>query len=181
MMTDRYTEENDICTICLEPWMSNNPRILQCRHVFCFGCIQQYYEANDSGLILSCPNCREEFDIDEMDNLSHYRERGPLREMLNQSVGQNLALSSAIQQRKNVTNVDDDTDDDTDIDMIYFYDPGEQRILLQMLESMFNEETDKGKLQLFKDMKENFEKVKIELKENCEKLKSRIKKICTIL
>ena len=48
------------CAICLEETVTN-PVVLDCNHVFCFGCIGRYhYEAEDTEGGSLCPLCRRE-------------------------------------------------------------------------------------------------------------------------
>ena len=51
------------CLICFEPFTS--PKMLQCGHTFCEGCLQRFYDANQETRLpyskkLCCPTCREE-------------------------------------------------------------------------------------------------------------------------
>ncbi|KAI0221556.1 hypothetical protein LSAT2_027126 [Lamellibrachia satsuma] len=51
------------CLICFEPFTS--PKMLQCGHTFCEGCLQSFYDANQETRLphskkLCCPTCREE-------------------------------------------------------------------------------------------------------------------------
>ena len=44
------------CSICLDPF--NDPKLLQCFHVFCKDCLEPLVLQNQHGLSLRCPNCR---------------------------------------------------------------------------------------------------------------------------
>ena len=51
-------EEQIQCPVCLDTFTS--PKLLQCHHVYCRGCLVKLVERDEQGqLVLSCPNCRK--------------------------------------------------------------------------------------------------------------------------
>ena len=49
------------CSICTNSF--SNPKILPCRHVFCSTCLESYSKSTASGDKITCPLCRNEFEI----------------------------------------------------------------------------------------------------------------------
>ena len=58
-------DQKETCTICLCPF--DDPRIIECAHVFCFPCLTQHIEHSrqDHGRSFKCPICRHEFQIQD--------------------------------------------------------------------------------------------------------------------
>ena len=51
-------EEQIQCPVCLDTFTS--PKLLQCHHVYCWGCLVKLVERDEQGqLVLSCPNCHK--------------------------------------------------------------------------------------------------------------------------
>ncbi|KAJ8032616.1 E3 ubiquitin-protein ligase TRIM56 [Holothuria leucospilota] len=49
------------CSICLQQF--KEPKLLPCLHRYCSNCLEQLIERNQSTNTLSCPECREDFEI----------------------------------------------------------------------------------------------------------------------
>ena len=44
------------CTICLNE--QHDPRLLSCRHIYCYKCLKDYHEKKNHGNALPCPQCK---------------------------------------------------------------------------------------------------------------------------
>ena len=45
------------CLICIDELQ--DPRLLSCRHIYCYKCLKDYHEKGNHGNALPCPQCRE--------------------------------------------------------------------------------------------------------------------------
>ena len=54
----KVEDELTTCSICLDTY--TNPKLLQCFHVYCQGCLARLVFQDQQGQpILACPNCRQ--------------------------------------------------------------------------------------------------------------------------
>ena len=70
------------CPICLNE--QQDPRILSCRHIYCYKCLKDYHEKGNHGNGLSCPQCREVTTLYQggVDNLPKFFFMNELREVV---------------------------------------------------------------------------------------------------
>ena len=59
----RRLENVTECAICADDF--DDARVLPCVHTFCLKCIQKWSQSKQTGEKVSCPMCREEFEIPE--------------------------------------------------------------------------------------------------------------------
>lgn len=67
MSSENYviSKESLLCSICCETFIDKDPRVLPClEHSFCFQCIKSYVSSASN---LTCPNCREPFELPDGD------------------------------------------------------------------------------------------------------------------
>jgi len=62
-VTIKRLENVTECAICVDDLI--DARVLPCVHTFCLKCIQKWSQNKASGEKVSCPICREEFEIPE--------------------------------------------------------------------------------------------------------------------
>ena len=70
------------CPICLSE--QQDPRILSCRHIYCYKCLKDYHEKGNHGNELPCPQCREETTLNQGDveNLPKFFFMNELKEVV---------------------------------------------------------------------------------------------------
>ena len=70
------------CPICLNELQ--DPRLLSCHHIYCYKCLEDYYEKGNYGNALPCPQCREVTTLYEgvMDNLPNVFFMNELKEVV---------------------------------------------------------------------------------------------------
>lgn len=60
-----FVKEDDFsCSICLNCWINNDPRILECKHTYCFNCLKKMTIENS---YLTCPLCQQQCLIENND------------------------------------------------------------------------------------------------------------------
>lgn len=111
------------CSICLDFWINNDPRILPCQHIFCYECLIQI-DIRDK---LVCPNCRYCVYLDSINELpkpliasnlvrrqSSIKKKKQLEEQSNVTEKpQNIDFCSEFLRSVNLENISD-TDDEFD-------------------------------------------------------------------
>ena len=70
------------CPICLNE--QQDPRILSCRHIYCYKCLKDYHEKGNHGNALTCPQCREVTTLYHggVDNLPKFFFMNELKEVV---------------------------------------------------------------------------------------------------
>ena len=70
------------CSICLNELQ--DPRLLSCRHIYCYKCLKDYHEKGNHGNVLPCPQCREVTTLYQggVDNLPKLFFMNELKEIL---------------------------------------------------------------------------------------------------
>ncbi|CAD5114633.1 unnamed protein product [Dimorphilus gyrociliatus] len=68
MATDslQFEESALVCSLCLDFWVENDPRVLPCQHTFCFQCLKM----SPSNILTTCPVCRTKVNI-RKENISN--------------------------------------------------------------------------------------------------------------
>ena len=70
------------CPICLHELQ--DPRLLSCRHIYCYKCLKDYHKKGNHGNALPCPQCREVTTLYQggVDNLSKFFLLNELKEVV---------------------------------------------------------------------------------------------------
>ena len=70
------------CPICLNELQ--DPRLLSCRHIYCYKCLKDYHEKGNHGNALPCPQCREMTTLYQggVDNLPKFFFMNELKEVV---------------------------------------------------------------------------------------------------
>ena len=70
------------CPICLTE--QQDPRLLSCRHIYCYKCLKDFHEKGNHGNALPCPQCREVTTLYQggVDNLPQFFFMNELKEVV---------------------------------------------------------------------------------------------------
>lgn len=77
------------CSVCLETY--NDPKILECFHIFCQKCLDRIYQKHAIPGFLSCPNCRQVTPIAKLHPAFHINS---LLEIVNQHTANPMCPSA---------------------------------------------------------------------------------------